>query len=61
MADHTISQPAVAVPGSARIVKDLSRRLPAWMTQVNDPILKGPIATPYYRRSMRDFEESCSI
>ena len=49
-----------AQPACSRIVKDLSRRLLAWMKQVNDPILKGPIATPYYRRSMRDFEEACS-
>ena len=41
----------------AAVVKDLSRQLHGWMQQVDDPILKGPIATPYYQRSMEDFRE----
>jgi len=48
-----------ALPKYAPIVKDLSKRLYAWMKQVGDPILKGPIPTPYYQRSIKDFRESC--
>ncbi|MCK4275276.1 MAG: sulfatase, partial [Phycisphaerae bacterium] len=44
-------------PKYAKVVKDLSRRLHAWMREVNDPILKGPLVTPYYRKSMEDFRQ----
>jgi hypothetical protein len=35
-------------------VADLSRRLLAWMREVNDPLLDGPLRTPYYDRSIAD-------
>ena len=37
------------------IVLDLSRRLYAWMKNVKDPLLHGPLRTPYYDRAMADF------
>ncbi|HUT13630.1 MAG TPA: sulfatase [Thermoguttaceae bacterium] len=44
-------------PEYAAIVRELSQRLYVWMQEVDDPILKGPIATPYYRESMKAFRE----
>jgi len=37
------------------IVKSLSKKLYDWMASVGDPLLKGPLRTPYYERSMEDF------
>jgi arylsulfatase A-like enzyme len=34
------------------VVADLSDRLLEWMVDVEDPILRGPIATPYYDRAI---------
>jgi hypothetical protein len=38
-------------------VAELSGRLWQWMKQVDDPILKGPLRTPYYEDAMRDFQQ----
>ncbi|AQT67661.1 Arylsulfatase [Anaerohalosphaera lusitana] len=46
--------------GNAEIVRDMSRKLYAWMKAVDDPILKGPMESPYYRDSMEDFENAAS-
>ena len=43
---------------NAMIVKELSRKLYDWMRAVDDPILKGAVSSPYYRRSMDDFESA---
>lgn len=42
-------------PENAGIVADLSERLLAWMEAVEDPLLAGPVATPYYKQAMEDF------
>jgi len=42
-------------PEHAKIVRDLSERLWRWMEEVEDPILKGPLVTPYYERAMEDY------
>ncbi|HSH19258.1 MAG TPA: sulfatase [Draconibacterium sp.] len=34
------------------IVKKLTSKLHNWMCEVNDPILKGPVASPYYTKAM---------
>jgi N-sulfoglucosamine sulfohydrolase len=39
------------------IVKDLSKKLYAWMEAVDDPILNGAVQTPYYRQSMEAFRK----
>jgi len=39
---------------NAAIVADLSGRLLAWMKEVKDPLLEGPLRTPYYDRAMGD-------
>ena len=36
-------------------VASLSARLRAWMEEVDDPLLAGPLRTPYYERAMADF------
>jgi hypothetical protein len=39
----------------ADIVRDLSDRLWRWMQRVEDPILDGPLVTPYYTEAMQDY------
>jgi arylsulfatase A-like enzyme len=43
---------------NASIVKELSRKLYAWMKTVGDPMLDGAIQSPYYRQSMEAFRKS---
>ena len=35
-------------------VEKLSKELLIWMRSVDDPLLKGPLATPYYERSLKE-------
>ncbi len=39
----------------SKIAEELSDQLLAWMREVNDPLLQGPLRTPYYERAMKDF------
>ncbi len=43
---------------NAAIVKSLSKKLYDWMASVGDPLLKGPLSTPYYERSMEEFRKT---
>jgi arylsulfatase A-like enzyme len=43
---------------NAAIVKSLSKKLYDWMASVGDPLLKGPLPTPYYQRSMEEFRKT---
>jgi len=45
-------------PENRKIVEDLSRRLLAWMKQVKDPLLGGPLRTPYYDLAVEDLREA---
>jgi arylsulfatase A-like enzyme len=40
------------------IVNELSKKLYAWMKRVGDPILKGAVQSPYYRRSVEAFRKT---
>ncbi|MBK8019909.1 MAG: sulfatase-like hydrolase/transferase [Chloroflexi bacterium] len=40
-------------PAHAEIQRALTQTLLAWMEETNDPILRGPIPSPYYHRAMR--------
>jgi arylsulfatase A-like enzyme len=42
-------------PEHAQTVRDLSDRLWAWMERVGDPLLAGPLRTPYYEEAMQDY------
>jgi N-sulfoglucosamine sulfohydrolase len=42
-------------PHAEAIRTNLDGRLRAWMRAVNDPVLQGPVASPYYRAAIRDF------
>ena len=44
-------------PEHAATVRALSDKLWAWMERVGDPILEGPLPTPYYREAMQDYRE----
>lgn len=37
------------------VVEDLSERLLTRMAEIDDPLVRGPIPTPYYERAMTDF------
>jgi len=39
---------------NAFLVENLSRRLLSWMRNVDDPLLKGPLRTPYYDKAIND-------
>ncbi len=38
-------------------VKELSDKLWAWMEEVGDPLLEGPLVTPYYEEAMQDYRQ----
>ncbi len=40
-------------PEHGDVLADLDERLTAWLKQVDDPILKGPIVSPYYTAAMK--------
>lgn len=42
-------------PEYAEMTKDLSNQLWTWMEKVDDPILKGPIISPYYLEAIQDY------
>jgi arylsulfatase A-like enzyme len=42
-------------PEYQELVASLTARLRAWMEEVDDPLLAGPLRTPYYERAMVDF------
>ena len=44
--------------GFAEIRLDLDKRLHSWMNEVRDPVLEGPIRTPYYDMAISDFLSS---
>lgn len=44
-------------PRYAKLVRELSDKLWAWMEQVNDPLLKGPLPTPYYKEAVQDYHQ----
>lgn len=43
----------VGDPGLAQVEADLKRELVAWMRRTNDPILDGPVASPYRHAALR--------
>lgn len=42
-------------PENSAVVADLSKKLLRWMREVDDPLLDGPLKTPYYEKAMADF------
>jgi hypothetical protein len=44
-----------AEPEYADVFAELDRRLEGWMRRVGDPMLDGPVPTPYYRNAMASF------
>ena len=42
-------------PANAERVRELSAQLLDWMREVDDPLLRGPLKTPYYEKSINDF------
>lgn len=47
-----------ADPAYAPVLADMDRRLWRWMEDLDDPLLRGPVPTPYYRRAFAEFRGS---
>ena len=47
-----------ADPAYAEVKAGLERRLYAWLEEVGDPVLNGPVQPPYYVQAMADFRAS---
>jgi arylsulfatase A-like enzyme len=43
-------------PANAALVADLVRQLRAWMHETQDPLLAGPVASPFYYQAIRTLE-----
>ncbi len=43
-------------PESAEVERDLKRRLADWMRETEDPLLRGPVASPFYYRTLRELQ-----
>jgi N-sulfoglucosamine sulfohydrolase len=43
-------------PSHATTLGELGRRLREWMRETDDPLLRGPIASPFYDRALRTLE-----
>ncbi len=43
-----------AAPAHADLRNDLELRLLRWLEEVSDPILRGPLRTPFYERAIRE-------
>jgi N-sulfoglucosamine sulfohydrolase len=44
--------------GHAELERDLKQRLHAWMEETNDPLLRGPVASPFYYRTLTGLREA---
>lgn len=44
-----------ADPAHADALADMNTRLWKWLEAADDPVLRGPVPTPYYRKAMADF------
>jgi N-sulfoglucosamine sulfohydrolase len=44
-------------PANRSLVADLGRQLRTWMHETEDPLLHGPIASPFYHQAIRTLEE----
>jgi arylsulfatase A-like enzyme len=51
--DNLAGQPALA-----EIEADLRQRLLAWMEMTEDPLLRGPVASPYYGDALTELRQS---
>lgn len=47
-------------PEQAEVEADLRRRLLDWMHETQDPLLHGPVASPYYREALRRLRSEAS-
>lgn len=45
-------------PAAAPVLAEMDRRLWQWLESVGDPILRGPVPTPFYRTAIEDFRRS---
>jgi arylsulfatase A-like enzyme len=49
-----------ADPAYAAALADMNRRLWTWMEELDDPVLRGPIPTPFYRKAIADYHRFVS-
>jgi arylsulfatase A-like enzyme len=46
-----------ADPAHAHVLENLRRRVGQWMRATDDPLLRGPISSPYYAQKLQEFIE----
>jgi len=49
-----------ADPAHRGVIEDMRRRLVRWMRATDDPLLRGPVASPYYARKLEELLEQAS-
>jgi hypothetical protein len=47
-------------PAHAEIVETLDDLLFAWLQEVDDPVLRGPVPTPYYKEAIAPYRRRLS-
>ncbi len=57
-ADPLERQDLAGRPEHAQVERDLKRRLLAWMEETDDPLLRGPVASPFYHDTIRALREA---
>ncbi len=45
-------------PAYAEVRAELKKDLLAWMEKTGDPLLDGPVASPYYGKAWEDLKET---
>jgi len=45
-------------PAHAELLRELRGRLHQWMVDTEDPLLKGPVGSPFYHRAIAEMKES---
>jgi arylsulfatase A-like enzyme len=56
-ADPNETTNLVEDPDCADLVQQMRARLARWMRETDDPLLEGPVASPYYRRAVAQMRE----
>jgi N-sulfoglucosamine sulfohydrolase len=45
-------------PALEEVRQDLARRLQTWMRETDDPLLRGPVASPYFASALGELTSS---
>ena len=56
-ADPLEMRDVAAEPEYRQAKAEMRRLLAAWMRRTDDPLLQGPVPSPYYQNALRDLSE----